>query len=453
MKKVITLLLAVCLCFTACLFAACGEPTVESIEVTKMPTRTEYYIDDVFSAEGGEITATYSDGTTEVVPMTDERVTVSKVKTDPGSNPKEKERNVKNVTVSFGGARVRFEVGVSYEWFAVSFDLGYEGGTAIAPLEVKKGDKADAEQFPAAPSRGDDFEFDGWFTDADFTDKFDVSREITGDLTLYAKWLDVAATYYTLKLNGNYYGAQKVSDQKIEEGMSAKKPKDPQRNGYRFDGWFTAADGGAEYAFGEMTADAEIFAHWTKTSTGSHEYIFEGEDIDFTGKKSNGYSGTAEGKAMIVIDSTTTASNGRYIGWTYRENLTLEFYFASDVAADDATIVARLSAEFANMVLTPNMFRIELNDVPLDYGTIAIFDVPSGGSRPRDFQDFTLKANAPIKEGANKIVFTVANNVNWIGPGEGTIGGTAPLIDCVKITTEAVLYWDGTYGLPMKNYR
>ena len=30
----------------------------------------------------------------------------------------------------------------------------------------------------------------------------------------------------------------------------------------------------------------------------------------------------------------------------------------------------------------------------------------------------------------------------------GTMRTTAPLIDCVKITTSAVLYWDGTYDMP-----
>ena len=47
-----------------------------SIAVTKLPTKTTYFMGDTFSAEGGELTITYNNGTTKVVSLTDSDVTV-----------------------------------------------------------------------------------------------------------------------------------------------------------------------------------------------------------------------------------------------------------------------------------------------------------------------------------------------------------------------------------------
>lgn len=66
--------------------------------------------------------------------------------------------------------------------FTVTFDS--QGGSAVTPAIVANGA---ALTKPAAPSwagRG----FAGWYTDADCTQKYDFTKPVTGDLTLYARW-------------------------------------------------------------------------------------------------------------------------------------------------------------------------------------------------------------------------------------------------------------------------
>lgn len=36
-----------------------------------------------------------------------------------------------------------------------------------------------------------------------------------------------------------------------------------------------------------------------------------------------------------------------------------------------------------------------------------------------------------------------------MGEGMGTYQGTAPMVDCIKLTTTAVVTWDANYNLPM----
>ena len=141
-------------------------------------------------------------------------------------------------------------------------------------------------------------------------------------------------------------------------------------------------------------------------------------------------------------------SNDRFVGYTYVNGFTLDFYFVADQAVNDAVITARLSGEFADFTLTPDMFIITLNGKEVNYGEISITDVPEMAIR--EFQDFVIAKNAELVEGVNCLEFKVNNDENWIGG--GTVAATAPLFDCVKIDTTAVLWWDGGHKLPANNY-
>lgn len=433
--KLVAFVLAVAVIIST--ISACGGATVTGIEVTQLPGKTEYAIGEAFSVDGGQITVTYSDGATSVVAMDSEEVSLSKVNTDKAGK--------KSITVTYGEERTRFDITVKP--FVVSYDLGGKG--TLEPTEIKEVGPID--NLPDDPV-AENAQFDGWYYNAELSEPFDANAPVTGDMTLYAKWLDTSVVYHTVTFDLNYYGSGKATELNVEENTNTGKPADPQRAGYQFDGWFTAQADGEEFDF--TTAIQEntcVYAHWTLVATGTNEYVFEAEDIDLTGKNGKGYSGEQEGVGLIqteAVGSPTMASNNRFVGYTYVSGLVLDFHIVSDRDVDDAKIVARLSGEFADLTLTPDMFVITLNGEPLNYGSIEITDVPNGGVR--EFEDYNLVLKASLKEGENHLSFLVNNDVNWIGG--GTVAATAPLLDCVKITTSAVLWWNGEFGLPMKNY-
>jgi uncharacterized repeat protein (TIGR02543 family) len=62
----------------------------------------------------------------------------------------------------------------------------------------------------------------------------------------------------------NYDGAT-LDTQLVTFGDTAAAPPDPVREGYRFDGWFTEAVGGAKWDFAtKITADMQLYTHWTE---------------------------------------------------------------------------------------------------------------------------------------------------------------------------------------------
>ena len=118
----------------------------------------------------------------------------------------------------------------------VSFESN--GGSDVLNQEVPYGETATV---PTAPTRGCDV-FLGWYTDTELTQPYDFSAPVTGDITLYAKWLDVPcppeppADTFTVRFNaccGSY-----VAPQTVAAGKKAVKPANPRRCGYVFCGWY-----------------------------------------------------------------------------------------------------------------------------------------------------------------------------------------------------------------------
>jgi len=424
-----------------------GDKEVSSIAVSKQPSQTEYFVGDTFSAEGGEITVTYSDNSTETRSMTDPEVTISEVSITINSETAESES--KTVTVRFGGKSARFDVTVTQVMYTVTFDQG-DGSTSSQT--VRKDDKVER---PADPTR-DDMKFDNWYADASCTIVFDFDAPVTADTTIYAKWLE-NSMYYDVTFSYNYAGAVTTSPQKVKEGDKVIRPStDPVRKGYSFDGWYADAQGNTLFDFeAAITANVTAYAKWTKTVSGRNTYIFEAEDTNLNGKTGPGLSGTAGGPGMIQLSDSLGASNDRFVGYQYETGCGLEFQFNSDMAVNDATIVIRLSGELRDFDIDPQSYKMTLNGVDLDYGKISFTNVPKGSSDSTDaiyalpFKDYVVVENASLVEGLNVFSVVTMNDDAMSGT---TMLSKAPLIDCIKIETEAVLDWAAQLGLPKKNY-
>ena len=152
-------------------------------------------------------------------------------------------------------------VPVETQTYTVTFDSN--GGTEVPPQTVLEGEKATK---PADPTTLSD-EFDGWYIDKNFDKEFDFNTPITGDMTLYAKWVPWQHFKVTFDLRG--HGAQ-LKVQKVGVGEKAKKPNpDPAADGWKFEGWYTTAECVIPFNFGtEIMSDTTIYAKWTKVENG-----------------------------------------------------------------------------------------------------------------------------------------------------------------------------------------
>ncbi len=368
----------------------------------------------------------------------------------------------------FGGEEYNFaapvnsDITLTAEWEVNEHTVTiifYEGKQTVRV--VSDGEKLSA---PKTEER-EGFTFEGWYLDESRTKKYNFNAPVKNDLTIYGNWIDESATYFDVTYNYNYENST-PSVVPVEQGKTASKPSpDPVRADYRFLGWFTSADGDIEYNFDTPITEAtEIFAHWEQIIIeGVKNYVFEAELTDLSDFSGSGYSNEAEGRGAIqdegkwsnVVD--LTASNGYWVGYLYKTGCKLTFVIDSDRDISDVTLKIRLSGEIVNgITIKSNQFKITINDSVVRYNDIFIDDVPtSPGSPPRAFEDFELGANLSLKEGRNEIVLTVDNAVPLQGADGSLAGGkiqaTAPLVDCIKITTAANLSWNPWFeGLEKK---
>lgn len=444
------------LALSAGVFAACGggnddppEPTTgdaESIEVTTMP-KTEFTLGEEFTAEGGVLTVTYEGGATETVSMTAEGVEITAPDmTTVGEN--------KNVVVRYAGARTTYRISVTIASFTVSFSNNGE----VTTEEVDEGEPV-AE--PETPVR-DGYTFRGWRTAEAGGVPYDFSSIVTADFTLYAYWTDDSVDYSEVTFNYNNGIGGMASDTVVQYvapgGTAVELVSDPVRTGYSFLGWFDAADGGDEFDFTtEITEDTTIYAQWERSSTEPQTYTFEVEDIILEDPTTGnvltgpGASGSARGEGMLVQDDGThDVSNGYFISYLYSNGIDLRFEIVSDMETT-ATLVVRMSAEGRDRTFDQDNYMVSVNGMTGPDYTVSITNVPAyayEGVACAPFRDYVI-GNIQLYEGRNYIDLVTNNNDGDAG---STRTASAPLIDCIKLTTGAVVTWNTSLGYPADNY-
>lgn len=412
-----------------------SEKKVGKVEIAAEPDKTTYWVGEEFSPEGGVIKVSYRDDTTEEISMTDPAVEVGAVKTNSAGR--------KQVKVTFGGKSASFYVVVAEQGAEVTFHLNYDG----APADIVSAAEMNAAvEAPADPVR-DGHVFGGWYTDAACTVPYDFEIVVTEPLDLYAFWKEDGAAYHNVTYSLNYYGQLPDSyTQQVKDGETAREiALTPQREEFAFDGWYADEAGTAAFSSGTpVSGDMTVYAKWTKTKSGSSTYVFEAEHTNLARKEGPGMSGSAAGASMIVNDMKNQgASGGKFVSYLYKNGLSLEFYLASSEAVNDATLTLSIAGEMDNINLNSENYLVEVNGTALDFAPVAL---ESGGS----FTDGIVISGVSLLEGANTIRLVTNNNVNPMGEGVGTYQGTAPMMDCIKLTTSAVVTWDGVQGLPVQ---
>lgn len=455
-KKLKSFIAAATLAATMLTFAACGggngdtsgdepsggtEKQITTIDVTA-PEKTQYTVGDVFSIEGGYITVTYSDGSTEKIALDAEDVTLN--------TPNMGSVGKKTITVRYGGKRDTFEIYVNMQQYNITLDMNCD--MADSSVGVDMGYVLEADDIDDPVRTG--YSFEGWYVDETCTVEYEFVDPVNEEFTLYARWLDTSKTAVNFDFDFNRTGIfTPVVELRYEQGAnSVEYAGTPTRVGYDFDGWYTGTkseDGvvtyGEEYTFGTpITSDTTVYAKWDKNFTGTKEFVFEAENVDLSGKTGPGYSSTASEEGMIVTKEGVGANDNKYLSYIFYDNGNfIDFELDSAEAATDVKLVARLSLEGNTYTFNPSNFKIFVNDVEVNYPSITINVTSEPGSisaNTAQFQDYVLSTTISLKKGRNVIRFQTNNTDS---PG-GAMKAQGPLLDCIKVTSTEAVDWDCT---------
>ena len=179
------------------------------------------------------------------------------------------------------------------KWIADKHTISFDGNKPTAgnsPSPVGPVDFGSTIKAPgnSGPLTKDGYSFGGWNTTPDGTGTdYSVGSDIPvgGDVTLYAKWIELPKHTVLFTGNGSTAG---LSAAEISYRPANLVPNGFTRDGYKFVGWSTAADGaGTSYADGALysfESDLTLYAQWsqnqstTPPSTNPGPIVTEGTD-------------------------------------------------------------------------------------------------------------------------------------------------------------------------------
>jgi uncharacterized repeat protein (TIGR02543 family) len=204
---------------------------------------------------------------------------------------------------------------------------------------------------PTPPIYGD-IPFDGWYTDAERTMRFDESTKITSDRTLYANW----ATKYTVSINA-HNGAEE-SNISVTEATYMSPIPDPVRTGYTFQGWYIDNDiitQAFDFTTTPITGDISLHAKWKINSYTVTFATYGGTAID---------SQTVNYKELVSGPVTTAREGYSFVGWYTDADFDTPFDIANTAITSDVPLYAKwaLTPPGAPAIVstTPSNAKVEL---------------------------------------------------------------------------------------------
>ena len=153
------------------------------------------------------------------------------------------------------------------DYFTVTFDKN-GGDTDASPARrtVQSGGLVTPPE--TKPARAD-FEFDGWYKEADCSNIWDFAADtVSANITLYAKWTTISGVDYftvTFDKNGGDTEASPRS-REVVSGNTVTAPEPPNRNGYTFGGWYkeAACEIAWNFTTDTVSADTILYAKWVE---------------------------------------------------------------------------------------------------------------------------------------------------------------------------------------------
>jgi len=185
--------------------------------------------------------------------------------------------------------------------------------------------------------------FRGWYT---YPEMYNIGTEVTADYVFRAN-VNVYAIFrkdffkYTVTFNANGgivspTSATTSDDISTANGGKLASLPTPTRGGYRFDGWYTAPNGGIEITINTTyNANTTIYAHWTLQS-----YTITFNPSGGTVSPTSAVTGSGAFGGRLESLPTPERSGYTFIGW-YTAETDGERVTENTVFTSDATIYAR----------------------------------------------------------------------------------------------------------------
>ena len=235
-----------------------------------------------------------------------------------------------------------------------------DNGNNISPVSVKTGD---CVVEPDVPEK-EGFVFEGWYTDTEYSVKYDFNTPVKDNLTLYAKWKTKVEQNNEETGNGDdeqpqdsvgkykidfiSNGGSRIKRQYVTKSDFVSEPEIPVKDCYIFKGWYIDEDLTEEFDFTTpVTESITLYACWEeKLLTISFE-TNDGSKIEpITFKEGD----------IVKTPETPIKQGYRFVNWYSDENCTKLFNFSYEIKSltENITIYAKWQLSKYNVSFVTN---------------------------------------------------------------------------------------------------
>ncbi len=212
----------------------------------------------------------------------------------------------------------------------VTFDS--KGGSTVKSQIVGKGLTAEK---PSDPTKAG-YVFGGWHSDEQCQTAYDFTAAVTGDITLYAKWIEAFTVAFDSK------GGSTVRSQIVGKGLTAEEPSAPTKTGYTFGGWYVDEQCQTAYDFDTaVTANITLYAKWTAKGGGETETY----TVTFDSQGGTEVESQTVNKDEQVTEPEAPTKSGYTFGGWYKEASCVTAYDFNTAVTADLTLYAKWTAK------------------------------------------------------------------------------------------------------------
>lgn len=187
----------------------------------------------------------------------------------------------------------------------------------------------------------------------------------------------------------------------------------------------------------------------TCVSSYSYYEVYESEDDIALGIIDSYAESYEDVTGLVTVKKDVEVDYDGFVHFLYEKGDTLTWKLNASAAAQNVILFARFSAEYGKPTteagfdeymdeFNDQQFKIKVNDSALQYGNIRIHNIlGTSGAKFVHCQDYLISASVNLKAGENVIQMVVDNNDTL----NGTIAASAPVIDSIKLYTDATVTW------------
>ena len=293
---------------------------------------------------------------------------------------------------------------------------------------------------PAAPTKSD-YTFDGWYKEAALTNKVDFPYDvgnITGNITLYAKWLQEAVAEHWQVTWVLSEGAWPTGDNhatQVLKGGTLPEPAAPTKSSHTFEGWYkeVALTNKIDFPYdvSSVTGNITLYAKWKQVVVPEYWQV--------AWELNGGVWPTGDNHATQVLKGGTLAepaapakADHTFEGWYNEVALTNKVNFPYNVNSITANIT--LYAKWKSNVVTPPSNNHTISSATEWNTAIAAVNAAGAGKT----HTFTITKSFSLPSSSVNIFDRDMSNVTVTIKGQGI---PAPEISLASGSTGHLLYF------------